>query len=288
MILALILLLLTGLIIAPLLSFMSTGLIIQRKQEQRALELYAADAGVEDALWKIQHDQIPPENDQPYPLTVNEMPVSVRIEESTTLYGVLVGEGNYPNYWIVELESELIDDPSDLDYLGDYTYRLILRNKHSKNIGIEWIKISFSTDLDYPGGYQVDGLYNGDGVELQKGEFADGVLRPTESGENQILTWEFEQGQTMIEGASDPDDPETWVTVRCILQLGGFDDAPGISNFLFRGWMQDIGTVWERKPFIITARAYDEDTVVTTVTARALRLSAGGVVLITHWEISTQ
>jgi hypothetical protein len=55
MILALILLLVGGLIVTPLLAFMSTGLIAGEVYEKRAAELYAADAGVEDAVWKIQH-----------------------------------------------------------------------------------------------------------------------------------------------------------------------------------------------------------------------------------------
>ncbi len=54
LILVLILLLVGGLIIAPLLGYMSTGLIVGKEvYEKRMAELYAADAGVEDALHKI-------------------------------------------------------------------------------------------------------------------------------------------------------------------------------------------------------------------------------------------
>jgi len=52
-ILALIMLLLGGLIIAPLLGFMGTGLKAGQAYEKRTAELYAADSGVEDALWQI-------------------------------------------------------------------------------------------------------------------------------------------------------------------------------------------------------------------------------------------
>lgn len=54
MILALILLVVGGLIIAPLLGYMSTGLKVGQVYEKKMDELYAADAGVEDAIWKIQ------------------------------------------------------------------------------------------------------------------------------------------------------------------------------------------------------------------------------------------
>ena len=56
MVVALILLLVGGLVSAPLLAHMGTGLIAGEVYESRAAELYAADAGVEDAIWKIQHD----------------------------------------------------------------------------------------------------------------------------------------------------------------------------------------------------------------------------------------
>ncbi len=53
LILAMILMLVGALIIAPLLGFMSTGLIAGQALEERMDELYAADAGIEDALYKI-------------------------------------------------------------------------------------------------------------------------------------------------------------------------------------------------------------------------------------------
>jgi hypothetical protein len=54
-ILALILLLVGGLFCSSLLSYMGTGLLTGEVYETRTAELYAADAGVEDAVWKIQH-----------------------------------------------------------------------------------------------------------------------------------------------------------------------------------------------------------------------------------------
>jgi len=57
LVLVLILLLISGLIIGPLLSYMGTGLITGEVYETRTDELYAADAGVEDAIWKIQNNE---------------------------------------------------------------------------------------------------------------------------------------------------------------------------------------------------------------------------------------
>jgi hypothetical protein len=55
LIIALILLLIGGLISAALLNHMGSGILAGVVHERRTAELYAADAGVEDALWKIQH-----------------------------------------------------------------------------------------------------------------------------------------------------------------------------------------------------------------------------------------
>ncbi|UCD21388.1 MAG: pilus assembly protein PilZ [Chloroflexota bacterium] len=52
---ALILLLIGGLMTAPLLSYMGGGLIAGEVYEARTAELYAVDAGIEDAVWKIQN-----------------------------------------------------------------------------------------------------------------------------------------------------------------------------------------------------------------------------------------
>jgi len=55
MMLVLILLLVSGLIVASLLSYMGTGLLAGEVYEERTAQLYAVDAGVEDAIWKIQN-----------------------------------------------------------------------------------------------------------------------------------------------------------------------------------------------------------------------------------------
>ena len=58
LVLTLVLLLVGGLIVAPLLGFMGTGIIAGEVHEKRMDELYAADAGVEDALWRIQNGAV--------------------------------------------------------------------------------------------------------------------------------------------------------------------------------------------------------------------------------------
>jgi hypothetical protein len=93
MLLAFILLLISGLVAAPLLAHMGTGLLTGQVYETRTAELYAADAGVEDAIWKIEnqveevkylycgdgnHSYSYPEPGDP-PLQVNNKSVTVTI-----------------------------------------------------------------------------------------------------------------------------------------------------------------------------------------------------------------
>ena len=98
LILALILLVVGGLILGPLLGLMSTGLAAGQVYEKKTAELYAADAGIEDALWKIKHNQIPT---APYLLNVNEKDVWVTIETTDAQQFVLALLGlEDPKNWV--------------------------------------------------------------------------------------------------------------------------------------------------------------------------------------------
>lgn len=91
MVLAVILLLVGGLIAAPLLAHMGTGIVAGEIYEKRTAELYAADAGVEDAIWKIQRGEVPVCSGDPsrsYNISdVNDKKVEYTIE--------YIGEGIY-------------------------------------------------------------------------------------------------------------------------------------------------------------------------------------------------
>ncbi|MFC1911105.1 hypothetical protein ACFLXM_00320 [Chloroflexota bacterium] len=79
--LALVLLVIGGLILTPLLGLMSTGLLAGQVYEKKTDELYAADAGVEDAIWRIQTNNLTFVNNYsgPWNLTVNGRDVSVEV-----------------------------------------------------------------------------------------------------------------------------------------------------------------------------------------------------------------
>ena len=84
LILVLVLLVVGGLLLTPLLGLMSTGLVAGQVYEKKASELYAADAGVESAIWRIQSLQTNPlewsgNRSQLAPLSVNDKAVDVDI-----------------------------------------------------------------------------------------------------------------------------------------------------------------------------------------------------------------
>ena len=78
--LTLVLLVVGGLILTPLLGLMSTGLVSGQVYEKKTDELYAADAGVEDAMWRIQANNLTFGADnaaEPWQLNVNDRTVDV-------------------------------------------------------------------------------------------------------------------------------------------------------------------------------------------------------------------
>jgi len=83
-----------GLIIAPLLSYTSSGLKTSQLYEEIADEFYAADGGVEDGLWQIKYDHLEDlfgsydtynystiyEYPETYPVVINDIDVDVSIQ----------------------------------------------------------------------------------------------------------------------------------------------------------------------------------------------------------------
>jgi len=110
----LVLLLLGGLLIAPSLSYASTSLNVGQIVEKNVKGLYAADAGVEDALWRLENALPPSSYPDIYllPENVNQMPVSTQTDiiGTYTLYlGELV-EVTVPHYDWVTVEGEMVWD----------------------------------------------------------------------------------------------------------------------------------------------------------------------------------
>ena len=70
LIIVLVLLLLGSFTLPPLLSYMSTSLKTGQVYQSKTNELYAADSGIEDGLWRIKYDYLGPTYDI-YDFTTN-------------------------------------------------------------------------------------------------------------------------------------------------------------------------------------------------------------------------
>jgi hypothetical protein len=80
LVIVLVLLVVGSLILAPLLGLMGTGVLAGQVYENKTDELYAADGGVEDAIWKIENDQLDSyPYEYPEPLVVNDKSVNITV-----------------------------------------------------------------------------------------------------------------------------------------------------------------------------------------------------------------
>jgi len=136
----LILLVLGGLILAPLLGLMSAGLMAGRVYEDNMHVLYAADAGIEDAVWKITHDEIPGDA---YNLTINDKYVSVEVEttaiDAELILADLVDGGGGPHSdWMVTYAS-----PTPGTFSIDITWNGTASKKRVYSIGA-WVGGTYS------------------------------------------------------------------------------------------------------------------------------------------------
>ena len=167
--LATLLLLLIGmLIVTPVLNFMGTGVKSGRVYEQKIDEIYAADAGVEDAMWHIRYDSVADllkdkdyveydystSYDYPYDLSVNGKNVTVTIQNVWVPKDIPEGE-LFPD---AEEASRIIDDEKLLIIgypdaaASTYAIKIVyywqgLSALNVKTLGV-WLASGFEYDYD--------------------------------------------------------------------------------------------------------------------------------------------
>ena len=98
------LLVLGGLTIVPCLDYAATSLNAGQTIEEGVKGMYAAEAGVEDTLWRLENGILPL---QQLPESINQMEVTVQTEEKgtyTLCLGELIEAGKHSNYLSVDGE----------------------------------------------------------------------------------------------------------------------------------------------------------------------------------------
>ena len=124
-ILALILLILGSIVIAPLLAYMATGMRTTQVYDDKTEQLYAADSGIEDAKWKIHYDKLsqsftdysPYDFDTVYSYEISDDAVNGEIGENVNLYPVTI---DIQNTWIPADYIETPDKVTAQNIIEDY------------------------------------------------------------------------------------------------------------------------------------------------------------------------
>ena len=255
----LVLLALSSLLILPSLDYVSTNLSTTERFEKELKGLYAADVGVEDALWRLAND-MPASFPYSYELAdINGMTVDVAIDEVTDVAGEEMGSPGDHGDWMI------IDKVVTYDS-GIYSYTMSITNNGSGNIKIEKILIDFPPELEY-----VDESTGGNITTDD----------PTVSGlpsSGITLIWEMSSPLPTI-----PVD----VTYGHSFQLSGPPDVSGVEGHgIIQVNRDDIGTVWDSDshPFSIIAQAKDSsDNLVAAIRAG---IWVGSQLKISCWQVN--
>ncbi len=237
-----------SLLIVPSINYIATNLNAGMMAEEEFMGILAADAGVEDALWKIKNDT-PDSFPYTYQITeINGHTVDITIDEVNTLAGEPIGQTGSHSERLTVTENVTYDYNT-----GNYTYTLSLTSNHNKPIKIDKILIDFPPGVDY-----VDGSTSSNVTEP---EDADPHPVSGTPATGLTLVWENSQagGLPTISG---------WATEYHYFKLSG---PPGIEGIEGHGFVEalsdDIGTVWvsEEIPYSVEAKAKDasEEVVIT-------------------------
>ena len=216
LILTLIFLLIGMIILTPLVNFMGTGISSGRVYEQKIDEIYAADAGVEDALWYIRYDQVEDllgvgydEYDYssaypyPYDLDVNDKDVGVTIQNIWIPKDLDMPSASVARQIIEDEKLLIVGYPSSTE--STYEIKIVYdwEPGQDDDLDVETIGLWLSPGFEYDGDCSLDGepFYTDPVVSLYKGGYAvvwDFASVPLEdfpnviTGPPMVVTFTFE------------------------------------------------------------------------------------------------
>lgn len=261
-ILVLILLLIGGLMLPPLLNLVGTGLKASQVYEQKTNELYAADAGVEYALWKIKNDT--PSFPYSYQITgINGLSVDIDIDEADTIAGEPVGDTGQHAGWLIATTNVTYD-------AGNYNYTLSVSNNGTSTVMIAKILIDLPPGVDY--------VPDSTSSDLTNPQDAEPTTISGSSGTGITPVWE--------NGTSRPEIRADETKHHCF-KLSG---PPGIEEIEGHGFVEakrgDMETVWIMDDVLYSIRSQAKDAsgaVLAEIRARVWRSSQ--LLDIRSWQI---
>jgi Flp pilus assembly pilin Flp len=218
LILALILLLIGGLISAALLGHMGAGILAGTVHERRTAELYAADAGIEDAIWKIKNEEITvcpasPEKSC-YPITdINGKNVTVCIEYD-------VGAGMYKITSVAMTDGEggggvaAIDSSTAVEAYVSFSYMDL-------SSLLDHAIVSYDTIDLQPGNLVIGDVWLPDENNLEIHDPAD-ITGDVKDSNNMTLTWPTDDQLSAYyyEDVEDTYDPGLFIDVKYTKTIG--------------------------------------------------------------------
>ncbi|HEX76733.1 MAG TPA: hypothetical protein G4O12_09185, partial [Dehalococcoidia bacterium] len=167
----LVLMLVGGLLIAPSLSYATTSINAGRVVEKNVNGLYAADAGVEYALWCIEADsKIPKE----LPENVNQLEVKIKTHEEkkgpyTIYYGELTETGDKYDY--LDVGGEMVWDGVEEAY--QYTITVTWQPEQgTQPIKLEEIGVRLPVGYSYQPG-SAEGFFGGELFSTDEPDFEE-------------------------------------------------------------------------------------------------------------------
>ncbi len=202
----LILLVLGGLLIAPVLGYASTTLKVGQMHEQKMAALYAADAGIEDAIHKIVTDDASLEDlemGKPYNYPPESLPVinnlalaSITVTKWPLVYSIL-GEKEYKlsqphSGWIQhEMPIEVSRTEDYVEYACDITIAYNeTGDRRLSGIGAFFSPLPGNENLiDCPYDVNPSGV-----ITLDKLTSTSPEVKPTTGGWAVVWRWEKDQG----------------------------------------------------------------------------------------------
>ncbi len=252
-----------SLLIVPSINYVATNLNAGMMAEEEFKGILAADAGVEDALWKIKNDT-PASLPYSYQITdINGLSVDIIIDEVDTIAGEPIGQTGDHSNWLSVNVTATYDDVS-----GNYTYTMSLINNHTKTMKIDKIIIDFPPNVDHVSGSTSSNVTQPLNNEPSVvGSSATGIT----------LVWDNDVPHPTISGGE---------TEYHCFKLSGPPDIEGIEGHGFvEAQSEDVETVWimEAVPYSIEAKARDDsDSVVVIIRAGVW---AGSDLEISCWQV---
>ena len=253
------LLVLGGLMIAPSLNYATTSLNASRILSEGINGVYAADAGVEDALWCLGRG-IPPS--QQLPENINQMEVTILTEDKGTY--TLSQHNDY-----LGIHGELVWD----EIAEAYKYTITVTwepGSGTPEVHLDEVRARLPIDYSYQSGSADNFTENLDTGEPDVTVDAQGAY---------LLNWELKSPRPSV-SQDDPEQTQTFYITGEGSQLNNYTSWIVASR-------ADIGTVGEitGTSYRITATAIRPEVGRTTAKIVADVMIGGGATYIASWQI---